>query len=214
MAYSLDKNDTYDFILENLQELNSIFFFLCPKSPTEMDHFNRRESENFKQLIQYIRSKSQIGIHPSYESETNKLIDEETKWLSTQHQRQMKSSRFHYLRYDIESSPNLLIKSGIQYDFSLAYSSHVGFRSGTSFPHFYYDLNKEKTTHLKIYNPCIMDSSFEYRTIQNFKENCQQLIEEVKVYGGYFIPIFHNDILANEEWKENFKFCIEEIKKE
>lgn len=207
-----DKFDTYDFILENLNGLNSIFFFLCPQNPSEMDHHNRRESENFKNLIQYIRSKSQIGIHPSYESETKKFIDEEIEWLTNQHQRPIKSSRFHYLKFDIETSPNILLKSNILFDFSLGYSSHIGFRSGTSLPHFFYDLKKEKSTQLKIFNPCIMDSSFEYGSVQNFRENCQQLIEEVKVYGGYFIPIFHNDILAIEEWKENYKFCIDTIK--
>jgi hypothetical protein len=207
-----DKYDTYDFIFENLQDLNSIFFFLCPEHPSDMDHFNKRDSENFKNLVQYIKSKSQLGIHPSYHAESKKILAEEIQWLSTQHQRQIRASRHHYLRFDIESSPQALIKSGIQFDFSLAYSTHTGFRSGTSLPFYLYDLKKEKKTSLKIMSPCIMDSSFQHGALTDFRENCQQLIEEIKTYGGYFIPIFHNDILANEDWKENFKFCITQIK--
>jgi hypothetical protein len=203
-----DKYDTFDFIFDTLGELKSIFFFLCPEHPSDMDHFNKRESENFKNLVQYIKSKSQIGIHPSYHAGSKKLLSEEVQWLSKQHDRQIKASRHHYLRFDIESSPQQLILSGVQFDFSLAYSSHVGFRSGTSLPFYLYDLVRERKINLKIYTPCIMDSSFQYGAIADYRENCQQLLAEIKAYGGYFIPIFHNDILAENEWKENFKFLV------
>lgn len=206
-----DKYDSFEFILEQLGELKSIFFFLCPENPSDMDHLNKRNSENFKQLIQFIKSKSQIGIHPSYYAESKKLLGEEIEWMSLQHQRPIKSSRFHYLRWNIETSPHQLIKYGIQYDFSLAYSTHVGFRASTSHPFFLYDFKKERKSNLKIFSPCIMDSSFKYGTISNFREKCSDLIDEIKTYGGSFIPIFHNDILSDDEWKDNFKYCINSI---
>ena len=209
-----DKYDTFEEILASIEGLHSIFFILCPESPSEMDHLNKRDSENFKQLIQFIRSKSQIGIHPSYYSEDKNLISEEIKWLSDQHGRAIKSSRFHYLKWDIESSYLMLQKNEIQYDFSCAYSTVAGFRAGTSFPFYFFDLNRNKSTNLKIFSPCIMDSTFRYGSSVDFESNCRELIQEVKNYGGYFIPIFHNDILADEEWKTYFQFCIQEIKHE
>jgi hypothetical protein len=34
----------------------------------------------------------------------------------------------------------------------------------------------------------------------------------VKNYGGIFIPIFHNDIIAEEEWRAHFEYSVELMK--
>lgn len=206
-----DKYDTYDFILDSLQEIPSIFFILCPKHPSQLDHHNHRDSSNFQEMIQYIRSRSKIGIHPSYYAEEKNLIGEEIAWLSHLHQRPIKSNRFHYLKLDIEASYQKLISLGIQNDFSMACGSHSGFRSSTSLPYYFFDLKKNKKTNLKIYTPCLMDSTFQYNYQDNYEERCERLLREVEQYGGLFIPIFHNDILSEPIWQERFKELITKI---
>ena len=57
-----------------------------------------------------------------------------------------------------------------------------------------------------------MDSIFKYGELGSFEEKSSQLIEEVKNYGGIFIPIFHNNIVAEEEWQKNFLNCIDKMK--
>jgi len=209
-----DKFDTYDFILNTLGNISSIFFFLCPKNPSENDHFNKRDSENFKQLIHFIRSKSKIGIHPSYHSLDMSLIEEEIHWLSELHTRPIKSSRFHYLKNDIEKAYIQLEKMGVKYDFSMGYGDFCGFRSSTSLPYFYFDLKKNRRTELVIFTPCIMDSTFRYGSQHGFQDKLTFIYDEIKTYGGYFIPIFHNDILAENEWQSNFEFCVQLVKNE
>lgn len=199
-----DKYDTYDFILDSLKEIPSLFFFLCPKEPSENDNYNKRDNQGFKELITKIRERSKIGIHPSYYADENDLLKEEADWLSALHQRQIKSSRYHYLRNDIESSYSKLPKAGIKFDFSMAYGNQSGFRSSCSLPFYFFDVKANKKTEIIIYSPCIMDSSYEYGHMKGFDAKCRTLLDEVKNYGGVFIPIFHNDILAKEEWKEHF----------
>ena len=70
-----------------------------------------------------------------------------------------------------------------------------------------------RKTSLKIYTPCIMDSVFKYGEGGNFVEKSSQLIEEIQNYGGVFIPIFHNDIIVDDEWQTHFKECIEKMKR-
>ena len=207
-----DKYDTSDFMLDSLGELPSIFFILCPKNPSDMDHYNQRDSEAFTAMIRKLKSKTKMGIHPSYYAEERNLLEEELSWLSAYHERPLKSSRFHYLRFDVESTPEILIKAGIQNDFSLGYGTHAGFRTSSSLPFYLFDLKKNRKTNLKIYTPCIMDSIFKYGELGSFEEKSSQLIEEVKNYGGIFIPIFHNNIVADEEWQKNFLNCIDKMK--
>ncbi len=209
-----DRNDTFDFILDNLGEIPSIFFFLCPKNPEKEDHFNKRESENFKNLIYYIKTKSRIGIHPSYFAEDRGLLEEEISWLSAIHGRAIKSNRFHYLKNDVESSYSKLLDLHIKYDFSMAYGDICGFRSGTSFPFYFFDLRLNKKQNLIIYTPCIMDSCFEYGNQANFESRFKKLYDEVTMYGGTFMPIFHNDIMSKEEWKNRFLGAVKLVKNE
>lgn len=207
-----DKYDTSDFILDSLGDLPSIFFILCPKNPSDMDHFNQRDSEAFTAMIRKLRAKTKMGIHPSYYAEERNLLEEELSWLSAYHERPLKSARFHYLRFDIETTPHLLIKAGIQNDFSLGYGTHAGFRTSCSLPFYLFDLKKNRKTNLKIYTPCIMDSVFKYGELEGFEEKSNQMIEEVKNYGGVFMPIFHNDIVTDEEWQKNFLNCVDKMK--
>lgn len=208
-----DKYDTFDFIIDTMGDLTSIFFILCPKEPSDMDHFNHRDSCHFLDLIEYLKSKSKLGIHPSYYAEEKKLLKEEVQWLEDKHGRHLKSARFHYLRMQIERSFSELIAAGIQNDFSLGYGTQAGFRTSTSHPYYFFDLVNNRKTNLRIYTPCIMDSSFKYGDKSNFEEKSEQLILEVKTYGGLFIPIFHNDILSEETYQNWFKNCIQSIRK-
>ena len=208
-----DKFDTFEFALNTLGEIPSIFFVLCPKDPSEHDHYNKRESENFKSLIHEIKSRSKVGIHPSYLSESENLISEETNWLSQIHGRQIKSSRFHYLKNNLETSYQELSKSGIANDFSMAYGDICGWRSSTSFPFYYFDLKKNKATTIKVYSPCIMDSTFEYNYQSDYDTKLAQIYQEVLLFGGIFIPVFHNDILAKDEWKNRFTSLVNLIQK-
>lgn len=209
-----DRYDTYDFILDTLHDIPSIFFFLCPKIPSPNDNFNKRESQGYRDLILKIRARSKIGLHPSYYADENHLLNEETQWLSAIHQRQIKSVRYHYLRNNIETSYRNMIESKIVYDFSMAYGNHSGFRSSTSLPFYYFDLRANKKTDLIVQTSCIMDSCFEYGYEDNFDKKFEALFLEVKTYGGVFVPIFHNDILAKEKWKENLIHAVKLIRNE
>jgi hypothetical protein len=164
-------------------------------------------------MIDRLRSRSKIGLHPSYYAEDRNLMSEELAWFAHQHQRQIKSLRFHYLRFDVETTPDILLAHDIQNDFSLGYGTHIGFRTSTSLPFYWFDLKKNRKTSLKIYTPCLMDSLFKHHGKQNYREHLLQLVDEVKNYGGVFIPIFHNDIIADEEWREHFEYSVELMKK-
>lgn len=201
----LDRYETYDFIFSHLENISSIFFFLCPEKASDLDNYLIRDSDSYLNLISELKNKTKIGIHPSYyAAEDMNLLNNEIHWLSVAHGSPIKSSRYHYLRNDVERNYPKLIEKEILNDFSMAYGDHAGFRSSTSLPYHYFDLHKNRSTRLMIYTPCIMDSTFAYNYQSDFTEMYHKLWTEVKEFGGVFLPIFHNDILAQEVWRDHF----------
>lgn len=201
-----DKFDTFDFIHSAIDTLDARYFVLCPKEPSKNDHFVLREDTVFTDLIRSLSQKINMGIHPSYFSIDYKLISSEIQWLESKIGNDVFTSRFHYLRFKIEQLIAAYKNTRIKDDFSMAYGNISGFRSSTSFPYYFFDLQKNRKTELKIWTPCIMDSTYEYYRGNDKKElflaKTKQYIREIKQYGGTFTPIFHNDILSHSSWKE------------
>ena len=67
-------------------------------------------------------------------------------------------SRFHYLRFSLPESYQILIEAGIKEDYSMGYVDRIGFRAGTCTPFYFYDLNNEKTSEVNMLKSC--DVSF------------------------------------------------------
>ena len=213
-----DKYDTYDFIYNTLNE-NKVAhktFLLCPKHPHKNDHFNKREDKAFVELVKILNHKTDLNIHPSYNSLSQKdLLEEEKSWLESKINKKIESNRFHFLRFDIESFySTILLKNNIKADFSMAYGNYSGFRTSTSLPFYFFDLQKNKKTALKVFSPCFMDSTYEYYSSNSplkynyAQEKCYALQQEINEFGGIFIPIFHNNLMAINEWKALFENAI------
>jgi hypothetical protein len=96
----------------------------------------------------------------------------------------------------------------------MAYGNYCGFRTSTSLPFYFFDLSKNKKTALKVFTPCFMDSTFEYyapseeQKYNQANAAYQSLQDEIRQFGGIFMPIFHNDLMAKKEWKSIFEQSI------
>jgi hypothetical protein len=56
-----------------------------------------------------------------------------------------------------------------------------------------------------------MDSTFEYNYQNDYESRVEHIYKEILLFGGIFLPIFHNDILAKGEWKERFTALVNMI---
>ncbi|MFN6037301.1 MAG: hypothetical protein ACK452_02440, partial [Bacteroidota bacterium] len=87
------------------------------------------------------------------------------------------------------------MQNGIKMDFSMGYSTHNGFRAGTSYPFPYYDFEKESSTDLIFVPFQIMDSVFYDKKKLSAKDawyEIERFREEVKLSGGTFISVWHD----------------------
>ena len=87
----------------------------------------------------------------------------------------------------------------------MGYASEVGFRASICAPFYFYDLDFEAKTKLKIYPFAVMDVSLNlYLNLlpDEAIAECKTLIDEVNAVGGKFITLWHNQNLSNEkEWR-------------
>ena len=112
---------------------------------------------------------------------------------------QTKRSRQHYLRFSLPETYQQLIDLEIEEDYSMGYASHVGFRASTCTPFYFYDLDFEIQTPLKIFPFVLMDTTLnDYMklTPKQSLGRIKDLYMEVKKVNGTLITLFHNESIS------------------
>ncbi len=213
-----DPFDSYHWMDElHLQfHLQPIYFFLLADKNGPYDKNILPTKKILRKLVLDHSKKYKTGIHPSWQSGDDfNLLNSEIKCFKNLihiPDHQPICSRQHYIRFTIPAGYRRLIDAGIQEDYSMGYGSINGFRASVANPFYWYDLEKEEQTSLKIYPFCFMEANSFYE--QKFKP--KQAYEELTHYynickqnNGIMISIFHNHFLGTDKsfagWKEMYQ---------
>lgn len=215
-----DPFDTYTYLTEIHQKykLSPIYFFLLAKrGHEEFDQNVHPQDEAFRTLITDVAQQAQIGLHPSYASNIEtKKISEELLALQEITNKKIDFSRQHFLKIHLPHTYLQLIKVGINHDYSMGYSSQIGFRAGTCTSFFWYDLQLEKQSHLKIHPFTVMDITLQQYLKLNPSEaiaKIEELLSTLKLVNGTFCSLWHNESLSETgKWK-GWKLVYEEMLK-
>ena len=86
----------------------------------------------------------------------------------------------------------------------MGYINQIGFRAGTCTPFFFYDLDYEIQTPLRINTYHVLDYALlKYQSTLDKKMHLNQIINAVKKVNGEFVPVFHNYTFGTTEtWKD------------
>ncbi len=160
-----------------------------------------------------------VGLHPSYYAANNlKQIKKEKKRLESLTRVRVFLNRFHFLRFTFPTSFENIDSLSIARDYSLGYAKYTGFRASTCTPFFFYNLEKDTLSALKLHPLVIMDV-----TLQKYlKKDAKSLFgimssyaETIKKYNGEMVTLFHNESLSDEDmwdgWREEYKRSIQYI---
>ena len=211
-GYLEDPFDTYDYIRK--ESINPAFFFLLSKQKTRYDHNLNPESVLMKQLIKEVEAWCPVGIHPSfYSSVKTEKISAEKQIMEAATGYAITKSRQHYLKFTMPHTYRALLQYGIREDYSMAFAETPGFRAGTCTPFYFFDVEKNKATSLKVYPACIMESTFRDDIILPAKKALPyftQYFDAVNKVNGTFISIWHNDTLAANN-KQHFRWLHQQI---
>lgn len=169
----------------------------------DLGEFDRNVSwldPRHQRLIRNMDQVAHVGLHPSYASNlSDKRLSEEQERLQVILGRRVTESRQHFLKLRFPATYRRLDAREFRRDYTLGYADQPGFRSGTAHPHFFFDLEKNRITHLQLVPFVYMDGTLrEYMelSIPESKNLVTQLADEVRAYGGVFCCIWHNETIG------------------
>jgi len=203
LGFRKDPFDTFDELiaLQQKYSIKTIFFFLVSDYTTYDKNTSSRNSK-YRSLIKSVADYCKVGLHPSYFSMKNDgKLKKEKKRLEEITNSPVERSRQHYLRLAMPETYQNLIGLEVIEDYTMGYAQHYGFRASTCTPFYFYDLDYEIQTPLKIFPFAAMDVTLKDYLGLSYKKSYEVLLKlakEVDEVNGTFITLFHNETLSNK----------------
>ena len=159
----------------------------------------------------------EIGIHPGYHTlHDPQRLQQELQRFQAQLGIQPQGGRQHYLRFAAPATWRAWQAAGLQYDSTLGFADHEGFRCGTCHPYPVYDSLADQPLALQERPLIVMDSTLiDYRALQPSQAlpltlNLARRCAEVE---GDFILLWHNTLFdpAQQAWSEFYAALLAEL---
>lgn len=215
---SKDPFDTFEDIL-TLQKrycFQSVFFFHVGDYDVN-DKSIPITSDTFQSLIKNVNDYAQVGVHPSYAaSQTAGKLSVELKRLADVIHQPVTQSRHHFMKLTLPKTYRELIELDVKEDYTMGYASKMGFRASICVPFYFYDLDFDESTNLKVYPFCTMEATSKYYLNQTPQESwlaMKRYIDLVKQFNGTYVSVWHNDAISEwgqwQGWKNTYIEMVE-----
>ena len=222
-GWRYDPKDTIDFILDLSESAGreSSFYYIPLDTSKQFDPGMPIEHPQVEDQWRRIHARGhKLGIHPGYMTCMNSdLFQKSVERFQSQFNKlglkqDKLGGRHHYLRWNAEVTPSLWQEAGLDYDSTMGYADHAGFRSGTCYEYPLYDVKNRRQLSV-LERPLIVmecsviddrymgmgrtDRALEY--MLNLKEKC-------KFYQGDFTILWHNQRFKIHEEIDYYKELI------
>jgi hypothetical protein len=197
-----DPYDTFKWLINNHKKRNlkPVFFFLLADYSL-YDKSTSYQNKHFISLIKSVADYFDVGLKGSYLALDDKeMLKEEKKRFESIFNIPLMHTKNSFSKLKLPLVYRNLIDLEISADYSMGYVSESGFRAGTCTPFYFYDLDYEMQTPLKINPFCALD--YVFRAKKNSIDEIKYLIDSVKKVNGTFNLVIHNYTFSEEEqWK-------------
>ena len=216
LGFKRDPYDTFKWII-NVHKKKRIvptFFFLLGDYSSYDRNINHKNN-HFISLIKSVGDYATLGLKVSYKAlDSIEVLKKEKERIETITNRTLSISRNSYTKINLPYSYRNLIDVEIKEDMSMGYTTDIGFRAGTSYPFYFYDLDYEIQTPLKLIPFVIVDHVLLKKTTFAEREKILvDILNQIKDVNGTFVPIFHNYTFNEEEQWKNFRKLYSELLK-
>ena len=215
-----DPYDAYEWLdsLHLYCRLRPYYFFLAASRQKGLDRNLSPGGEGLQELVRYHAAGYRVGIHPSWQSgDREASLKEELEWMELMTEKEVTRSRQHYIRFTLPETYRRLLKYGIQQDFSMGYGSINGFRASVASSFYWYDLEKEEQTALRLFPFCFMDANSFFEQHDTPVQAMQELMHYyhlIRKVNGLMVTIWHNTFLGNDPrfvaWKKVYEVFLKE----
>ncbi len=217
-AWQSDPFYTFETIMDISEShgLKSAFYFLAGRN-SSMDGEYELTHPRIAALMQRIHDRGhEIGYHGSYTTYRDaertrrevralkeaaaRLGVEQTTW----------GGRQHYLRWNAPATWRNYAEAGLNYDTTLSYADHAGFRCGTCHPFQVFDVEQGKALNLTEYPLVVMECSVLDERYMNMKlDDAFSYIMKLKAacrrFSGCFSVLWHNSRFVQSTEVELYK---------
>lgn len=225
----LDPYNTFAWLMDLSEQagLRSAFYFIAADkiSPAGLDGNYTLDDPAVRQLLRDIYARGhEIGLHPGYRTFLNPAL------IRTQFERLQEvaaacgvhsakwGGRQHYLRWRAPETWQFWEDAGLDYDSTLGYAEHTGFRAGVCYEYPVFNLKTRRELALRERPLIAMDQTLlhpEYMGLgaeQAYLTLCR-LYRQCRKYNGEFTLLWHNSQLLKTAHRNLYRRLLLELLK-
>jgi hypothetical protein len=205
----LSRKDPY-WTFKNLMKweedrgFRATYFFLEREGGRHENSRYRFHWRKFRNLFLELSSRGhEIGIHGTIQSATEQeAMNRTVNNLRAVSPDKVVGIRQHYLKFKPGLTGKIQEKAGLQYDASLGFAEHDGFRHSYCWPYRLFDFHNDRIMELWEIPLNLMDSThffYRYLNLEKSREAVNTLVSEVRKFNGVFSLLWHNNFFNERE---------------
>jgi hypothetical protein len=207
-----DPYNTFAHIM-NISErhgLTSAFYLICGHSDSRKDGDYSPFQKDIRAILRRIRKRGhEIGLHASFhtylsEEQIKREFDVFKRICAMEGIAQEAwGSRQHYLRWNAAHTLTNLSNAGIDYDTSLSFADHIGFRAGICQEFTTFDLIHRKALSIRERPLLVMECTIIDKAYMGLGHGedafrrVMQIVDTCRKYNGDFTLLWHNSRLQD-----------------
>jgi len=213
-----DPFDTFDWMMQIAEKvgINTCFNFMSG-GRLPIDYYYPIKGYHIQKLIQkIIRRGHEIGFHPSYQTvlDGGRWKSEFERFSAAISGFRVRGGRQHFLRFNAPATWRYWADNSLEYDSTLGFADHAGFRCGTCYEYPVYDLENRHELNLRERPLIAMDTSIiddNYMGMGPTEVAVDYLLElkrRCRYYNGDFVLLWHNQRFVDPREKEIYRTVI------
>ena len=222
---SLDPNNTFDFIMDISEKhgFMSEFYFITDQTSKAFDGKYSISEPYIQCLMERIYKRGhRIGLHASYNSylDVQQTKREFESLLQVAERLKIKQDswggRQHYLRWKNPITWQNWEDAGLNFDSTISFADHVGFRAGTCYEYPVFNLLTRQELRLQekpliVTEGTLFGANYMGLNPENAMEYIEHLFLACKLFGGTFVLLWHNSSLIKHQQKRYYQAVVELI---
>jgi hypothetical protein len=215
----LDPNNTFDWLMDVSERhgLASAFYFMVADgTPGAEDPPYPIDHAWIVALMQRIHRRGhELGFHPT-DVEPERTVRNFARLRAVAEGAGIRQDawggRQHYLRWENPSTWRTWERAGLDYDRTLSYPDHIGFRTGTCHPYPVFDVLERRPLRLRERPFQVMDRTiFEYMGLEPDAAHAAvaEIAAQCRRHDGELCLLWHNNVVMSAAQKRGYARMVE-----